>query len=128
MSCASLNGHSSIGCQVTWSGRRGSAPARPLSVAREAVQVSSGDEQAKAEFRLFPVEDAAIAFGPRAGRKIGPELAYRPVFGSPTHGRPHRYPTADALLQICLRPPPVRLEESVDAVPRNGHRLHPGTN
>ena len=44
----------------------------------------------------------------------------------PTAG-PDRYSATDVLVQVCLGPAPVGLEEAVSAVPRDEHRFHPGS-
>jgi hypothetical protein len=39
---------------------------------------------------------------------------------------PDRYAATDILVQVCLGPAPVGLEEAVSAVLRDEHRFHPG--
>jgi hypothetical protein len=40
---------------------------------------------------------------------------------------PHRYSATEVIVQVCLGPAPVGLEEAVSAVPRNRHPLHAGS-
>ena len=58
------------------------------------------------------------------GRREG---CARPAARRPVRRCPHRHSATDVLVQVRLGPAPVGLEEAVDAVPRNEHRLHPGS-
>src|SRR5579875_1163276 len=114
-------------CEVELTGARWAWPDRPGQLAVARQRRGSGYEQAKAELRRVKIDDVAIAFGPPAGREIRTEDTHGPLLGVRPHPGPHRYSAPDMIVQIRLGPAPVGLEEAVRAVPRNEHRLHPGS-
>src|SRR5215472_18869115 len=87
----------------------------------------SGDKQAKAKLRGVEIDDVAVAFGPPARCEVMTEAAHCPPLGLRPDFGPHRYSATDILVQVCLGPAPVGLEEAVSAVPRNEHRLGAGS-
>ena len=90
------------------------------------IATGSGYEQAKAKVRHFEIEEVAVAFDPPTGIEVITEAAHCPLLDVRPDSGPHRYSATDLLVQVCLRPAPVGLEEAVFAVPRNEHRLDPG--
>jgi hypothetical protein len=78
----------------------------------------SSYKQAKAKIRRFEIEEVAIAFGPPTGCEVITETPHCPLLGVRPDSGPHRYSATNALVEICLRPASVRLEEAVNAVPR----------
>src|SRR2546430_13744694 len=60
-------------------------------------------------------------------REVSTETAPSPLLGVRPDAGPDRYSATDVLLQVRLGPAPIGLEEAVSAVPRNEHRLHPGS-
>src|SRR5207249_8308881 len=66
-------------------------------------------------------------FGPPTRCQVITKAAHCPLLGVRPDSGPHRYSATDVLVQVRLRPAPVGLEEAVSAVPRNEHRLHPGS-
>ena len=68
-----------------------------------------------------------VAFGPPSRDKVIPEAAHCPLLGLRPDSDPRRYPPTHMIVQVCLGPAPVGLEEAVCAVPRNGHRLDAGS-
>src|SRR5260370_39601179 len=87
----------------------------------------SSDKQAKAKVRHFEIEEVAVAFGPPTGCEVITEAAHCPLLGVRPDCGPHRYSATDMIVQVCLGPAPVGLVETVSAVPRDGHRFHPGS-
>src|SRR5258705_691827 len=61
---------------------------------------------------------------PGLGSEVVPAVAGSGI--RPDSG-PDRYSATHILVQVRLGPAPVGLEEAVSAVPRNEHRLHPGS-
>ncbi len=61
--------------------------------------------------------------GPWRGRRRG---CAPPVVRPGADSRPHRCRSAYVIFQIGLRPAPVRFEQAVSAVPRDGYRFHAG--
>src|SRR5918994_1005819 len=88
---------------------------------------ASGDDQAKAKFGGVESQQVVVAFGPPAGCEVSAETAHRSVLGVWPDGGPHRDPSTDLLVQVCLWAAPVSLEEAVSAVPRDKHRLDSGS-
>src|SRR5919198_6305933 len=55
------------------------------------------------------------------------EAAHCPLLGVRPDSGPHRYSATDILVQVCLGPAPVGLEEAVSAVPRDEHWFYSGS-
>lgn len=62
----------------------------------------------------------------RPESRSSPRLRTRPPLGLRPDPRPHRHRTAYVILQVRRRAAPVRLEQAISAVPRDGHRLGAG--
>ena len=92
-----------------------------------AERLGLGDKQAKAKLCRVEIEEVAVAFGPPTGCEVITEAAHCPLLGVRPDAGPDRYSATDMFVQVCLGPAPVGLEEAVSAVPRNGHRLDPGS-
>src|SRR5262249_10648192 len=106
----------------------GGGPAQPVRAA-PCTQSGrgSGYEQAKAKLRCIESDEVAVAFGPPARDKVVAEAAHCPLLGLRSDSGPHRYSATYMIVQVCLGPTPVGLEEAVSAVPRNEHRLRAGS-
>src|ERR1041384_5599659 len=88
---------------------------------------NSGNKQVQAKLGCVEIKEFAVAFGPPTRCQIITKAAYCPLLNlRPNFGK-QRYSTADMLIQICLGPPPVGFKETIGAVPRDEHRLHPGS-
>ena len=72
----------------------------------------SGDKQASAKLCLLEIDEVAVAFGPPAGGEVITEAAHCPLLGVRPDSGPYRYSAADMLVQVCLGPAPVGLEEA----------------
>src|SRR5438477_9778607 len=102
-------------------------PAQPVGQQRVAsLRRGSGYEQAKAELRRVESDEVAVAFGPPARDKVITEAPHCPLLGIRPDSGPYRYSATNVIVQVCLGPAPVSLEEAVGAVPRNEHRLRAG--
>src|ERR1700722_3186182 len=88
---------------------------------------SSRDQQAKAELCRFEIEEVAVSFGPPARCQVIAEAAHGPLLGVRPDSRPYRHSATDIVVQVRLGTTPVGLEEAVHAVPRDEHRLRPGS-
>src|SRR5215467_3751951 len=93
----------------------------------EIIAARSGDKEAKAKLCRLEIEEVPVTSGPPTGCEVITEAVYRPLLGLRPDSGPHRYSATDILVQVRLGPAPVGLEEAVSAVPRNEHRLHPGS-
>src|SRR5438105_11076587 len=101
-------------------------PARPVRAATCTQSAAgSGDEQAKAKLCHLEIDEVAVTFGPPTGCEVITEAAHCPLLGVRPNPGPHRYSATYMIVQVCLGPAPVGLEEAVSAVPRNEHRLYP---
>jgi hypothetical protein len=89
-------------------------PARPDC----ALGRGSGYEQAKAKLRRLESDEVAVTFGPSTGCEVITEAAHCPLFGLRPNPGPHGYSATYMIVQVCLGPAPVGLEEAVSAVPR----------
>ncbi len=78
----------------------------------------SAYEQAQTELRGVESDEVAVAFGPPAGDKVVAEAVYRALLGLRPDSGPHGYSATNIIVQVCLGPAPVGLEEAVGAVPR----------
>src|SRR5271165_1982258 len=87
----------------------------------------SANKQAKAKLCRLEIDEVAVTFGPQAGCEVITEAEHRPLLGVRSDPGPHRYAATYMVVQICLGPTPVRLEEAVSAVPRDRHWLYPGS-
>src|SRR5436190_3759857 len=106
----------------------GVAARRPnLRLQYRSLWAGSGDKQAKAKLCRLEIEEVAVAFDPPTRCEVITEAAHCPLLGVRPDAGPHRYSATDVLVQVRLGPAPVRLEEAVSAIPRNQHRLHPGS-
>src|SRR5436190_11822161 len=106
----------------------GVAARRPnLRLQYRSLWAGSGDKQAKAKLCRVEIDEVAVAFGPPTRCEVITEAAHCPLLGVRPDAGPHRYSATDALVQVRLGPAPVGLEEAVSAIPRNEHRLHPGS-
>src|SRR5580658_10383103 len=87
----------------------------------------SGDKQAQAKLCRVEIGKVAVAFGPPAGCEVVTETVHCPLLGVRPDSGPGRYSAADMFVQVCLGPAPEGLVEAIRAVPRNEHRLGPGS-
>jgi hypothetical protein len=85
----------------------------------------SSDEQAKAKVRHFEIKEFAVTFGPPTRSEVITETSHCPLLDFRPNSGPHRYAATNVLVKVRLRPTPVRLEETINAIPRNQHRLNP---
>src|SRR5215831_9188246 len=88
---------------------------------------ASGDKEAKAKLCRLEIEEAAVAFGPPTGCEVITEAVHCALLGLRPDSGPHRYSATYKIVQVCLGPAPVGLKEAVSAVPRDEHRLCPGS-
>src|SRR5712692_7580939 len=103
-------------------------PAQPVRAATCTQSAAgSGDKHAKAKLCRLEIDEVAVTFGPPTGCEVITEAAHCPLLGVQPNPGPHRYSATYMIVQVCLGPAPVRLEEAVSAVPRNEHRLHAGS-
>jgi len=56
------------------------------------------------------------------------ETVHGPLLGLRPDSGPLRYPATYLLVQVCLAPTSVGLEEAISTVPRNEYRLQTGAN
>jgi hypothetical protein len=98
-----------------------------VTAAIERSRISGGDKQAKAELGRLEIDEVAIAFGPPAGCEVITQAAHGALLGVRPDPGLYRYSATDPVVQVCLGPAPVGLEEAVRALPRNEHRLDPGS-
>jgi hypothetical protein len=99
----------------------------PPRKAHEIVRGGSGDKQAKAKLGSVESDEVTVVFSPPPRDKVLTEIAYRPLLGLRPDSGPHRYSATYPVVEICLRPTPVRLEEAVSTVPRNQYWLRAGS-
>src|SRR5215475_14307824 len=111
------------GCVVDGQAVGGGRAGRRRGTGRRRL---SGDEEPAAEVELVQAEHFGVAIGPPARFEIGAQVAYHPLLDGAAEEMPDRYRAPDPLVQVRLRPPPVRGEVAVAAVPRDGYRLEPG--
>src|SRR5438445_7253424 len=103
-------------------------PAQPVRAATCTQSAEgSGDKQAEAKLCRLEIDEVAVTFGPPTGCEVITEAAHCPLLGLPPDSGPHRYSATYTVVQVCLGPAPVGLEEAVGAVPRNEHRLYTGS-
>ena len=77
----------------------------------------SGDKQASAKLCHLEIDEVAVAFGPPTGCEVITEAVHCPLLGVRPDSGPHRYSATDMIVQVCLGPAPVGLEEAVGAIP-----------
>src|SRR5579884_391606 len=85
--------------------------------------VGSGNKQTGAQLSLVDGKYGLVALGPATRGEVRGQGLDRPLFRAGSHPGPNRYPAPHPLVQVCLGSPPVGLEEAVNAVPWNGHRV-----
>ena len=99
----------------------------PDRFADAPVGPGSGDKQAEAELCLLETDKVAVTFGPPTGCEVITERPHCPLFGVWSNLGPDRNSATYTIIEVCLGPTPIGLEEAVSAVPGDRHRFHVGT-